>query len=199
MLLFAYDDFKRHRLSNIKKLLTQPLYNANAMGGPKVNGNDGLEIFVHGKDTLDDFDIFLELIDKIHDDDTSLGTPVLGWVAKKAGSVAPSAAEQAEDSERQAGIQSSDDSDDSMADSDDSMADSMRTRKLAENRALTAAAYRKAAEDTAVIATLRRRAAEEDALTAKAQRDEAVAQRQTAAAQRQTVEDYARIAALRSA
>jgi hypothetical protein len=75
---------KKYRLSNMKKMLTQYLYNACAMGGPKINGDNGLEIFVDSKETADDFEIFLGLINKIHDGDTSLGTPVMGWRAKKA-------------------------------------------------------------------------------------------------------------------
>jgi hypothetical protein len=72
----------QYRLSNMRQLITAELYNAYAGTGPKIRGTDGLEIFVNSGDTKDLFTELAALIDKIHDNDTTLGTVVPGWSSK---------------------------------------------------------------------------------------------------------------------
>ena len=61
------------------KTLTPAKYNAYAGSGAKINGSEGLGIFVNSGATADEFKEYLEMINKIHNNDTSLGTPVPGW------------------------------------------------------------------------------------------------------------------------
>jgi hypothetical protein len=69
----------RHRLSAMIGKLTPSIYNAHVGSGIKITGSDGLRIFVDSDATADQFKEHLELIDKIHNNDTSLGTPLPGW------------------------------------------------------------------------------------------------------------------------
>jgi chromosome segregation ATPase len=69
----------KYRLSAMIGRLTPFIYNAHAGSGIKIAGSDGLKIFIDSDATADQFKEHLELINKIHNRDTSLGTPVLGW------------------------------------------------------------------------------------------------------------------------
>ena len=92
----------QYRLSTIIGKLTPSLYNAHAGSGIKITGSDGLRIFVDSDATADQFKEHLELIEKIHNKDTSLGTPVQGWPNTGRGVLLPETPESPETQDKMA-------------------------------------------------------------------------------------------------
>jgi hypothetical protein len=98
----------QYRRSAMMEKLTPALYNANARGGIKISGSEGLQIYVNSDATTDQFNEHLELIKRIHSNDTSLGKKLPDWWSSQTSSGSgkkmrmPAVAETADSPETQA-------------------------------------------------------------------------------------------------